>query len=109
MNFEWTNVDEMEHQNKHLRAEVERLTKERAENEARFAAIGHKGGACTCCARVMDARRERDEARALLNLAWDKIPEGYTVLRGEILTALGQPGCTRCGYDCTENPCPTYT
>lgn len=60
-------------------------------------------------------RRERDEAlaevgrlRALLDRAWDKIPEGYTVLRGEILTALGRPGCTTCGYDCTERPCPQY-
>ncbi len=44
----------------------------------------------------------------LLERSWDALPEGHTVLRGQILTVLGRHGCTRCGYDCTEKPCPTY-
>ena len=48
---------------------------------------------------------EVESLRALLDRAWDRLPEGHTVLRGEILTALGHSGCTDCGYDCTENPC----
>lgn len=54
---------------------------------------------------LIEARAELERQRALLDRAWDVIPEGYTVLRGEILTAVGRDGCTDCGYDCTENPC----
>jgi hypothetical protein len=54
---------------------------------------------------ALAAVAEVERLRALLDRAWDRLPEGHTVLRGQILTALGQPGCTDCGYDCTETPC----
>lgn len=41
---------------------------------------------------------EVEELRGILDRAWDKIPEGCTVLRGQILTAIGRHGCTECGF-----------
>lgn len=38
-----------------------------------------------------EAQAEADRLRSLLDEAYDKIPEGYTILRGWILQALGYP------------------
>lgn len=45
---------------------------------------------------------EVDTLRDLLGKTYDKLPEGYTVLRGTILTALGYRGCTGCGLICVD-------
>jgi hypothetical protein len=55
-----------------------------------------------------ELRCEVERLGGLLDRAWDALPEGHTVLRGEILTALGRPGCIWCGYPCREEgtaPC----
>lgn len=66
------------------------------------------GSCCPPAGVIEDLSGQLGKLRDLLDRAWDKIPEGYTVLRGEILTALGRPGCIYCGFACSESnagPC----
>jgi len=68
-------------------------------------------GNMSCC-HSTDIRKQNKELKDEIDLlqellmhAYDKLPEGYTVLRGRMLQAAGMEGCLNCGRICIDSPC----
>jgi len=55
--------------------------------------------------QIKELQDKIDSLQELLLWAYDKIPDGCSVLRGRILQAVDEEGCFSCGRVCIDNPC----
>jgi hypothetical protein len=87
---------------------VKRMMDDKTVSPCQYCLMLPATGNMSCC-HTVDVRRQNkelqdeiDSLQELLLWAYDKIPEGYSVLRGRILQAVGEEGCLSCGRICGQ-------